>query len=45
VSVARTRIPGLQGHLVLPVSHALMMNHPVVIAQTSRFLATGVFAA
>jgi triacylglycerol lipase len=45
VSVAGTRIPGLQGHLVLPVSHALMMNHRVVIAQTSRFLATGVFAA
>lgn len=45
VSVARTRIPGLRGHLVLPVSHALMMNHPIVIAQTARFLATGTFAA
>ncbi|KAA0124097.1 alpha/beta fold hydrolase [Methylobacterium sp. P1-11] len=45
VSVARTKIAGLQGHLVLPVSHALMMNHPTVIAQTARFLATATFAA
>ena len=45
VSVARTGIPGLHGHLVRPVSHALMMNHPTVIAQTVRFLATGAFAA
>ncbi|MHC2106205.1 MULTISPECIES: alpha/beta fold hydrolase [unclassified Methylobacterium] len=43
VSVAATRIAGLQGHLVLPVSHALMMHHPTVIAQTLRFLAGGGF--
>lgn len=44
VTVAATRIPGLTNHRVMPVSHALMMNHPAVIAATARFLATGRFA-
>ena len=44
VSLAATRIDGLADHLTLPVSHALMMNHPAVIAATARFLATGRFA-
>lgn len=44
VSLAATRIDGLADHLTLPVSHALMMNHPAVIAATARFLARGHFA-
>ena len=45
VSVARTRIDGLQDHRTLPVSHALMMNHAIVIAETLRFLDRGAFGA
>jgi pimeloyl-ACP methyl ester carboxylesterase len=43
VSVAATRIPGLADHATMPVTHALMMNHPAVIAATARFLKTGRF--
>lgn len=43
VSVERTKVTGMKDHLVLPVTHPLMMNDAAVIAATLRFLANGQF--
>ncbi|MFM1770320.1 MAG: hypothetical protein RJA22_2849 [Verrucomicrobiota bacterium] len=45
VSVHRTRVDGMQEHLVVPVSHPFLMRDRQVIAATLRFVAQGRFTA
>lgn len=43
VSVERTKVEGMQDHIVLHTTHPMMMKNREVIAATLRFLRDGVF--
>ena len=44
VTVERTKVEGMQAHLVLPVTHPFMMRNGEVIELVKVFLATGTFS-
>jgi len=43
VSVERTKLVGMTDHLVMPVTHPMMMRNKRVIEQTKAFLKDGEF--
>lgn len=44
VTVARTKLPGMSGHITLPATHAMMIWNARVIRETLHFVREGRFA-
>ncbi len=44
VAIAHTKVEGMKDHMVLPVTHPLMMREKEVIEQTINFLQVGNFS-
>lgn len=44
MSVPRTRLDGMADHIVLPLAHDFLCNHPLAVFQIRQFLRTGRFA-
>ncbi len=44
ISVPRTRLEGMADHIVLPLPHDFLSNHPLAIFQIRQFLQNGRFA-
>ena len=43
VTVASTKVAGMQDHLTLPLTHTFMMNSPEALVQVLNFFDTGAF--
>lgn len=44
ISVPRTRLSGMKDHIVLPLAHDFLCNHPLAVFQIRQFLRDGGFA-
>jgi hypothetical protein len=44
VSIERSKLPGMNDHIVMPTTHPLMMNNNAVINQVIHYLRDGAFS-
>ncbi|MEO7599281.1 MAG: hypothetical protein ABIV50_10140 [Opitutus sp.] len=44
VSIERTKVAGMTGHITIPATHTFIMRHRTALRQTFHILRTGAFA-